>query len=245
MFELKILYSGMINADECFHFYGQTPGKLIDSPSWFYYLTDGKRKILVDTGMDGKEFTESCFPHTVTMGMPIEPLLRCAGTAPEEITDIIFTHLHWDHIGGLGHFINARMYCRPEEIEWAFSPEMLDDGYRRFFEKCLWPWKDRIIPTEKSPIEGITLLRTGGHSVGSQCVIADTKLGRTALPGDVIARYRNVEENIPAGSVVNIDEAIQSIPAIMAAADVILPSHDWLVAERHPVIGMPEKAGNI
>jgi len=242
MFSIRVLYSGSINADECFHFYGQKPGRLIDSPSFFYLLNDGKHKILVDTGMESKEAVESHFPHIVDIPHTMGELLELAGTSPSEIEAVIFTHLHWDHIGNAGLFGNARLFARKEEIERAFDPDNKDEAYRRYYSRYLFALKERCEAVDDTfdLYPGIRLLWTGGHSEGSQCVLVETNEGRVALPGDCIARYKNYEEKIPAGSVTSLEEAVQAIDTIIDASDVILPSHDWHVFDHEKVIGGPD-----
>lgn len=242
MFSINVIYSGSINADECFHFYGQKPGRLIDSPSFFYLLDDGRHKILVDTGMESKEAVEGHFPHTVDIPHTMQELLALAETSPAEIEAVIFTHLHWDHIGNARLFENARLFARKEEMDRAFDPDNPDDAYLRYYSKYLFSLKEQFEEVDDtfSLYPGIHLLKTGGHSEGSQCVIVDTKEGRVALPGDCIARYRNYEEMIPAGSVTDIEEAASALKNITAASDIILPSHDWHVFDHVKVIGGPD-----
>lgn len=75
------------------------------------------------------------------------------------------------------------------------------------------------------------MLRTGGHSVGSQAVIVATRHGKIAMPGDNIARWRNLEEEIPAGLLVDLQEAKESLEKIRQNCDIVLPSHDWKTGE--------------
>ena len=63
--------------------------------------------ILVDAGFYREQFFKQWH---VTDYMKPSDAVRAA--SPEEITDIIVTHMHWDHADGMDLFPNARVWCR-------------------------------------------------------------------------------------------------------------------------------------
>lgn len=90
------------------------------------------RRILVDTGMGDKQdakFFSYYYPNgeDTLLGS-----LKQAGILPEEITDVILTHLHFDHCGGavvydssgnlVPAFPNATYYVSRQQWEWAQQP---------------------------------------------------------------------------------------------------------------------------
>ncbi|MGM9522381.1 MAG: N-acyl homoserine lactonase family protein [Oscillospiraceae bacterium] len=242
MYNLTVLYCGSITADESFHFYGHPIGNLIDSPSYYYLLENNEGKLLVDTGFDSPEIVKEHIGMTCTALMPMPEILRAAGTSPEEIRAVIFTHLHWDHIGNIGAFPNATFYCQREELRWALNPPAWAGGYSRYLAAGLNAVADRFIPIDgdAEPLFGIRVIKVGGHSYGSQAVIVETPNGRVALPGDNIARYRNLEEDIPAGLIADLNDAYAALDKVRVSADIILPSHDWLVLDRYqPIVNAP------
>jgi glyoxylase-like metal-dependent hydrolase (beta-lactamase superfamily II) len=67
-----------------------------------------KRVILIDTGVGGA----------------LQQSLAQAGTKPEEVTDILITHSHPDHMGGLvkdGKLAFPKATIRMSSAEWAFA----------------------------------------------------------------------------------------------------------------------------
>lgn len=244
MYELSVLYCGSITADESFHFYGHSIGNLIASPSYYYLLKKGDEKILVDSGFDHPAIVQEHIGMHCEIENTLPEILAMAGTDPEEISTVVFTHLHWDHVGNIDLFKNATFYCQEAELAWAFDPPTWGAGYNSYLAQGLKARKDRFraVKGDAELFPGLRVLRTGGHSYGSQAVIVDTADGRVALPGDNIARYRNYEQDIPAGLIVDLGEAYASLEKIRAASDIILPSHDWMVLERCPyVLNAPKR----
>lgn len=98
------------------------------------------KKILIDTGIGFNQ--EAQFNHQFALETPhssMENFLRAAaGIEPSQITDIISTHLHFDHIGGLGqvtkegeahlNFPNATLWLHQDHFAYAKNPTLRDAG---------------------------------------------------------------------------------------------------------------------
>ena len=106
-----------------------------------------------------------------------------------------------------------------------------------------WPAPPYLLPnldtvdgeTELAP--GLRLVRAPGHTPGSQAVIVDTDLGSFCIAGDAISTYANIEQDIPPGFHVNVDDSVDSMDRLRATADHFLPSHDYAVftgGRHHP-----------
>ncbi|MEX0798009.1 MAG: MBL fold metallo-hydrolase [Bacteriovoracaceae bacterium] len=100
-------------------------------------LETRNKKILIDTGIGdyhGEKF-ERQFAVSGNKS-PLENSLKEAGVSPGEITDIILTHLHFDHVGGLGKgannhqrvFPNATVHLHQKHYEYAKAPTQRDGG---------------------------------------------------------------------------------------------------------------------
>lgn len=96
------------------------------------YVEDGDRKILIDTGLGDKQdekFRSHFYPHGEDS---LSKSLAMHGISFEEITDVLLTHLHFDHVGGAvarskqGNlypvFPNARYYTNDYHYDWAYDP---------------------------------------------------------------------------------------------------------------------------
>ena len=95
-------------------------------------IEDGDKLILIDTGMGNKQ-SEKFFSYYDLWGdHSLEQSLRQHGFHVEDITDVILTHLHFDHCGGAisrrkdgllaPTFPNARFWCHEKHWEWAIKP---------------------------------------------------------------------------------------------------------------------------
>src|SRR3569832_2883522 len=85
-------------------------------PFSFILARQGERNVLVDTGFlqdDGSDYA-------IKLGIPrwISPLrmLAEAGLEPRQITDIVITHAHFDHMGSIGEFPNATIHIQKQEL---------------------------------------------------------------------------------------------------------------------------------
>lgn len=114
-------------------------------------IEDGKQLILIDTGLGNKQ-DEKFFSYYEPHGDDtLEKSLKKLGFSKEDITDVILTHLHFDHCGGAiernGNgvlqpaFKNATYWSHKEHWQWATNPNPR--------EKASF-LKDNILPIQES-----------------------------------------------------------------------------------------------
>ncbi|MCK6460946.1 MAG: MBL fold metallo-hydrolase, partial [Planctomycetes bacterium] len=101
-------------------------------------LVRGKgRTWLVDTGIGDKFDPKSNSIYRIEGAMLPDEALRAAGFDPNDVTDVLLTHLHFDHAGGTTRadgslvFPRARHYVQRVQWEWAQRPSMKDKGSYR------------------------------------------------------------------------------------------------------------------
>jgi glyoxylase-like metal-dependent hydrolase (beta-lactamase superfamily II) len=91
-----------------------------------YALLKGKGEvILIDTGYDHKEYgkTLADLYDVSNYHGPEEVLAEC-GVTPADVTRVLITHAHFDHMGGLDLFPNATFYIQKRELDkwvWALT----------------------------------------------------------------------------------------------------------------------------
>lgn len=99
------------------------------------YLETKNKKILIDTGIGDyhpEKFNEQF--DVKGPGNPLATALATKNIKPDQITDIIITHLHFDHVGGLGGkdgeliFKNAKLHLHKDHYEYALAPTLRDKG---------------------------------------------------------------------------------------------------------------------
>ena len=122
----------------------------IDMSARCLLIEDNKKLILVDAGLGDKQ-SERFFSHYSRWGdSTLASSLNAKGFSPDDITDVFFTHLHFDHCGGatkregdkiVPTFKNAKFWCSKSHWEWAtVSPNPREKA--SFLEENLLPLKE-------------------------------------------------------------------------------------------------------
>ena len=112
-------------------------------------VEDGERKILIDTGIGTKQ-DERFLRHYYLNGEDtLEKSLNKAGFSYEDITDVVLTHLHFDHAGGAVRktdngdlectFPNATYHISKAQWEWATKPNRREKA--SFLKENIFPIK--------------------------------------------------------------------------------------------------------
>lgn len=112
-------------------------------------IEEGERRILVDCGMGDKQ-NEKFFSHYYMYGgETLMGSLAMAGFTPEDITDVILTHLHFDHCGGaikkegdqlVPAFPNATYWSNERHWKWATEPNQREKA--SFLKENILPIKE-------------------------------------------------------------------------------------------------------
>jgi len=140
--------------------------------------TDDGHKILIDTGIGNKQ-DEKYRSHFFITGNTLEQSLAEKGFSTNDITDVILTHLHFDHVGGsvifgdngkklLPLFKNAIYYCSKEQWDWAVNPNPREKA--SYLNENFIPLFDsghlEFIHEEQELFENIYLNIYNGHTQG-------------------------------------------------------------------------------
>lgn len=161
----KVLWNKLIPADEL---------NRISMAARSLLLVSDDKKILVDTGL-GNNFDEKFRNIYGIESLPIDDAIKQKGVNPEEITDVIITHLHFDHTGGstkmengeiVPTFKNAKYYVQEAHFNWALNPSEKDRA--SFVKENFMPLRDyqRIEFTEGNfkLDDEIEILISDGHT---------------------------------------------------------------------------------
>ncbi|NOE20263.1 MBL fold metallo-hydrolase [Ruegeria atlantica] len=211
-----------------------------------WVLKRGDKVILVDTGYDSGEATARGRP----IAMDPREALRPLGISPEAVTDVIVTHLHYDHAGGLHMFPNAKLHMQSAEMAFATGPCMCHDHLRAPFSaghicevvKRLYSGHVIFYDGEAEIADGVTVHCIGGHSRGLQCVRVRTSGGWMVLASDASHYYENFMARKAFPIVVDLQDMMDGFETLERLAShprLIVPGHDPLVREIYPVGAAP------
>lgn len=208
-----------------------------------YLIQEGEKKILVDTGIgDLNHITKVRLKRGdkfyLSEVASITDKLAEMDISPEDIDIVINTHLHWDHCGGNKYFPNAQFYIPEADVALALASPYWAPHFFSDMKTCVTDISNRSVYVNGNikVTEHIRIIHLGGHSPGSQGVLIDTEdLGTVALPGDVVCKYENLENDWigPAGNIWNITEAIDAVRLLRECSDEIIPSHDWRIFDKY------------
>ena len=103
----------------------------MDMPLFYYvWVVKGSRTIVVDTGF-GDVWRRSV---DVTIIRPVAEGLNALGVDPAKVEDVIITHMHYDHVGNLALFPNARYHLQDKEMDFATGRCMCHPIMRHGYE---------------------------------------------------------------------------------------------------------------
>jgi glyoxylase-like metal-dependent hydrolase (beta-lactamase superfamily II) len=210
--------------------------------SWYTFLVrSDARRILVDSGFVSPGLARR---FGVTLRGSVDEMLAQVGVAPDEVTDLVVTHGHWDHAGGIGRFPRATVWISETELELmrsGVSEERPWNGGYRFedlagIRAVRESGRLRLVRGPTSITQGVRLVPTGGHTPGMLSVVVSAEgAPRLVLAGDNAYLYRNLEQRRPISQAARAAGASDALPAIRALAGeraAIVPGHDPEIARR-------------
>jgi glyoxylase-like metal-dependent hydrolase (beta-lactamase superfamily II) len=186
----KVLWSRVYSADE---------NNLITLPLRSLIIETGNRVILVDSGWGDKQ-DEKFFRHVhLHGGEGLIQGLKNRGYAPEDITDVFFTHLHADHCGGGvkkketegGYeltFPEATYHVSRTQWEWAVANNLREAD--SFLEENILPIEQsghlNLVDEEGELFPGFSVMFCYGHTPGLMIPIIKFKNKTLVYTGDLI-----------------------------------------------------------
>lgn len=214
-----------------------------DLDYFVWVLRRGDLIFVVDTGF-GQE--AAARRKRDWLRCPVETL-RQVGVNPEQVTDVILTHLHYDHAGNLDCFPRARFHLQDRDMAYATGRCMCHGTLRAPFDlqniqlllQHVYAQRAVFHDGDAELAPGLTLHRVGGHSAGLQIARVWTKRGWVVVASDASHLYSNFEQRRPFPIVYNVAEMLEGFDLLRRLADSpdhIVPGHDPLVMKHYPAV---------
>lgn len=161
-------------------------------------IENGKQLILIDTGLGNKQ-SEKFFSYYYIHGNDtLEKSLHSKGFHPDDITDVILTHLHFDHCGGAvakaangalyPAFKNATYWSTQSHWEWATHPNPREKSsfLKENFSPILESGQLKYLEKEPPLFEGFDYRLVHGHTESMIIPIVPYKNKKVAYMADLI-----------------------------------------------------------
>ncbi len=157
---------------------------------------DGRHTVLIDTGYGGKHMPLNRQFYRMDDGDPVCGGLASLGVAPEEIDTVIFTHLHFDHVGGASHCNGDRRpvltFPRARHVvgrlEWDDATSRLPELNRAYPEDDIRPLAEarlELVHGNATVVPGLRTLLTGGHTRGHLALALESGSQTALVIGDL------------------------------------------------------------
>src|SRR5215470_1969853 len=230
---------------------GAPQGEKIEIAMAVWLIRGGGHNILFDSGFH----RESWFKY-----FPMKNFLRpdecvkLAGVKPEEVTDIVISHAHWDHMGGIDLFPKATVWIQKEEFRYytgeawqaggkhgGIDPEDVEQLVRLNTEGRL-----RLVDGDDVEIlPGIRAYTGARHTFASQYIRVDGE-APVVLASDNCYLYRNLAEHKASATFSETDQPAnirnqERMIQLAGSADRVVPGHDPRQFEKFPAQGRVAK----
>jgi len=211
-----------------------------------FWLLEGPagRRVLVDAGFYRQKFLDSWKPADFMRPCDV---VQGFGVPPDSITDIIISHVHWDHLDGADLFPKANVWIQRAEYEYYVSAEgtplhpaidSLDAAMLLSISKA---GRLKLVEGDAQQVlPGITAYLGGKHTYASQYLAVRMAKGTAVVASDNIYLYENLERHLAIAQTLDAKSNLAAQDRIKRLASnprLIVPGHDPAVFTRFKPAG--------
>jgi len=199
---------------------------------WLIKGSDGRR-VLVDAGFHRADFVTRWRPADF---VPPSEAVERAGVKADDITDVIISHVHWDHLDGIDLFPKARVWIQREEFQHhldstgAVHDRAIDAGDAKVLADIARQGRLMLVDGDaKEIIPGITVHIGGKHTFASQFAAVRTGGNTIVLASDNLYLYENLARRVPIAQTLDAASNVNAQAQMLKLATdpkLIVPGHD-------------------
>lgn len=235
----------MTSKEHCYYryrTYGEPDAEL--QMDFFFWLIRGNgRTILVDVGYS-QEAVDTRPGRERFIGA--RAAVAAVGTDPDSVTDIIVTHLHYDHTGNLPEFPDARLVIQRAEVEFWNSAYVVqpplatsaEPAELRYVADKLAGGEVELLDGSAELAAGIRVVAVGGHTPGQQIVVIDNATP-VVLASDALHFYEEMEQDRIFDIFSDLRDMYEGYATLRRMRDegmTVVAGHDPVVMERFETV---------
>jgi glyoxylase-like metal-dependent hydrolase (beta-lactamase superfamily II) len=220
---------------------GAEPDRKLDIAMIIWLVRGNGRNILVDSGFYREQFFKQW--KIKDFVKPSDALAQL-GLKPEDITDVIITHMHWDHADGMDLFPKARIWVQKDEYTYYTGEAWQQKGTHGGIDpddvlslvRLNMEGRVTLVNGDAQEIiPGVTCYIGGRHTYQSQYVGVNGKTGTVILASDNVYLYENLDKHVPIAASVDVEANLRAQDRMRQLAGnlkLIIPGHDPAEFER-------------
>ena len=213
---------------------GADTTRTLDIAMMFWLLQGpGGRRVLVDAGFYRQKFLDSW--KIADYAKPSEALERF-GVSPDSVTDVIISHVHWDHLDGADLFPHARVWIQRAEYEHHVREDgtpadaAIDSVDAAMLAGLSRAGRVKLVEGDaKEILPGIVAYTGGKHTFASQYVSVRLAKGRAVIASDNMYLYENLDKHAPIAQTLDAASNLAAqdrMKKLASAPRLIVPGHD-------------------
>ncbi len=226
---------------------GAPRDETVDTVFVVWLIRGGGRNILFDSGFHREKWFKY-FP--VTGYLRPDEAVKLTGVKPDEVTDVVISHAHWDHMGGIDLFPKATVWIQKDEFRYYTGDAWQADGDHdgidpedaRELVRLNTEGRLRLVDGDDTEIfPGIRAYTGARHTYASQYLRVEGSPS-FVLASDNCYLYRNLAEHKASATFSKADEPAniknqERMIELAGSMDRIVPGHDALQFRRFPTKG--------
>ena len=230
---------------------GAPKDEKIDTVYALWLIRGGGRNILFDSGFHRQRWFKE---WTIKDYLRPDEAVRLAGVKPEDVTDVVISHAHWDHMGGIDLFPHANIWIQKEEFRYYTAEAWQPGGNRGGIDpddvqqlvRLNTEGRLRLVDGDNVEIfPGIRAYTGARHTFASQYLGVDGNPS-FVLASDSVYLYRNLAEHKPSATFSEADypaniKSQERMIQLAGSPDRVVPGHDALQFQRFPTKGRVAK----
>ncbi len=221
--------------------YGEADAE-IGMDYFFWVARTAGQVVLVDCGFSADGGARR---NRTTLREPVQALADL-GISPDDVTKLIVTHAHYDHVGNLASFPTAEIIMARREFDFwtgplgsralfAHSAEQAEIEYLRVADKA---GRITFVAGSEQVADGIEVIEVGGHTPGQLVVQIRMAGGQAVLASDALHYYEEADRDRPFTYVADLPQMYRGFEMLRELAAVpgtaLVAGHDPEVMRRFP-----------